>query len=102
MHDQCHYSRVAVLVPLNEGLVRTLKKCLKEKNIPVCDIGSTEDGTIENAVVVDLPANARSFEWLVVISVCLSTLSEDVGFYHNYISFSRAVTKLTRLEINGY
>ena len=96
--DQCHYSRVAVLVPLKNGLVRMLKECLKGKNIPVC---STEDGTIENAVVVDLAANARSFEWLVVISVCL-TLSERVGFYHNYLSFSRAVTKLTRLEITGY
>ena len=99
--DQCHYSRVAVLVPLKKGLVRTLTECLKGKNIPVCDIGSTEDGMIENAVVVDLAANARSFEWLVVISVCL-TSSERVGFYHNYISFSRSVTKLTRLKIKGY
>ena len=87
--DQCHYSRVAVLVSLNKELVRILKECLKKK-IPVCDLGSTKDDRIENAVVVDLAENARSFEWQVVISVCLSS-PDDIFFpiACDYISFTR-------------
>lgn len=78
------YSKVAVLMAFKETLISLLIEYLNKQEVPVCRIGSKE-----NAVVVDSTENARSYEWHVVIAVIGSHKSMQ-----NYISYSRAITRL--------
>lgn len=66
------------------SVIGDFKRYLQCQGIPVCQIGSTE-----NAVVVDFVEYARSYEWPVVIAVI-----GNVKSMQNYISYSRAVTRL--------
>ena len=84
--DNYYYYKVAVLLEAGTCPIDKLSSFLEKEGIPVCCIGSTE-----NAVVVDEGDNARSYEWPVVIVVCM--MPEVV-----YIPSSRAVTRLTIIE----
>ena len=81
-----YYYKVAVLLEAGTCPIDELSSFLEKDRIPVCRIGSTE-----NAVVVDEGDNARSYEWPVVIVVCM--MPEVV-----YIPSSRAVTRLIIIE----
>ena len=81
--DKYYYSKVAVLMAF-PSVIGDFKRYLQCQGIPVCQIGSTE-----NAVVVDFVEYARSYEWPVVIAVI-----GNVKSMQNYISYSRAVTRL--------
>ena len=81
--DKYCYSKVAVLVAF-PTVIEKLRSHLQCQGIPVCQIGSAK-----NAVVVDFVEFARSFEWPVVIAVI-----GNIKSMQNYISYSRAVTRL--------
>lgn len=85
-NDEYHYFKVAVLLSFQRMIIDFTEHLWHQK-VPVCQIGSTE-----NAVVVDSAENARSYEWPVVIAVIANIKSMQ-----NYISFSRAVTRLVML-----
>lgn len=85
-NDKYHFRKVAVLMAFS-GLISELKQHLQRHGVPVCLIGSTE-----NAVVVDSPENARSYEWPVVIAIIANVKSMQ-----NYISYSHAVSRLVTI-----
>ena len=64
--DNYYYYKVAVLLEAGTCPIDELSSFLEKEGIPICCIGSTE-----NAVVVDEGDNARSYEWPVVIVVCM-------------------------------
>ena len=84
--DKYYYSKVAVLMAF-QSVIDDFKKHLQCQGISVCQIGSTE-----NAVVVDYVEYARSYEWPVVIAVI-----GNIKSMQNYISYSRAVTRLVTI-----
>ena len=84
--DSYYYYKVAVLLEAGICPIDELSSFLEKDGIPVCCVGSTE-----NAVVVDEGDNARSYEWPVVIVICM--MPEVI-----YVPSSRAVTRLIIIE----
>ena len=84
--DSYYYYKVAVLLEGGTCPIDELSSFLEKDGIAVCCVGSTE-----NAAVVDEGDSARSYEWPVVIVVCM--MPEVI-----YVPSSRAVTRLIIIE----